>query len=709
MADQDNSSVNRNPSGELWGHPKGLFLLFLVEMWERFSYYGMRALLVLYLIAVPALHQIPEGAYSNTLEFCEVQPAAEGEPTDANRELVRSVNVDLLVGNVPNPPAHESRVKIRESKTVEGKTAVSETSANAQTAPALKIERLKRVPDPKEPTKTIWVPDSAADTDHVVVRTEKDKKQNDETEFAFRVSNPTDQTIKLNVGMRREDDGNSRTYFTVNDSSGYSTLDIRPSKEQTADDKPYDIIIAPNLHDSGRNWKKPDATNCQGWYAGLCYLTPLIGGLIADKLIGTHRSMVVGGLLIALGHVALGVSGFGDMNQSQFGMDVFVMGLALIVIGTGHFKPSVSVMVGQLYSLNDPRRESAFSIFYMGINLGAFLCNYVCGTLGQLVGWHWGFGAAAVGMLAGLGLYVTLREKYLHGIGDPPSRAGKSAPMFLIIGVALAALIGYAYHEGFLQKFDQIISQQSVAIGLACAAIAWAIYYTINQQPEDRGPVFTIFLVTIFNAVFWLAFEQASTSINVFTEERTDRHILGTELPATWFQSVNPMLIFIGAPLFGVLWTYLAKRKANPSQGMKIFFGLVFLSLGYGFMTYAGHQAAAEGTRAAMWLILATYFWHTVGELCLSPTGLSYVTRTAPKSGVSMLMGVYLMSSFIANLIGGKLAGYVEPIEQGKIRLPWDFGGQANFFFLFVVVSLAAAILVLILNPVLKRLARPET
>jgi POT family proton-dependent oligopeptide transporter len=210
-----------------------------------------------------------------------------------------------------------------------------------------------------------------------------------------------------------------------------------------------------------------------------------------------------------------------------------------------------------------------------------------------------------------------------------------------------------------------------------------------------------------FNAFFWIAFEQAGSSINVFTEQSTDRMAGTFEVPATWFQSINAFLIFAFAPVFAMIWTKLGKRKMNPSQPVKIALGLIFLGLGFLFMTWAGTIAKDGVAKAGMWLVFMTYFWHTMGELCLSPTGLSYVTKTAPVKFVSLLMGIWFVSSFIANLGGGLIAARVTDIENGIIKLPWSFGGRADFFFLFVVSSIGAGIVILVLTPLLKKLMRP--
>ncbi len=461
----------------------------------------------------------------------------------------------------------------------------------------------------------------------------------------------------------------------------------------------------------GPGWSDPDANNAYGWYTGLAYLTPIIGGMIADRLIGTHRSMVVGGLLIMLGHVALGVCGVPAIEQSPYAMSMFVFGLALIVIGTGHFKPSVSVMVGQLYAQGDPRRETAFGIFYMGINLGAALQVYVVGTLGELIGWHYGFGAAAIGMFLGLGFYIALRPRLLQGIGLPndPSRASL-APTLLPVGIGLSALVAVAFHLGWLREIDTFVSKSWVPWTLGALAVLWAAWFTVGQRPEDRGPVASIFIFMLFNAVFWLSFEQAGSSINIFTDRYTDRMIGTWQVPTTWFQSINPWLIIVFAPITGVMWTWLSRRGANPGQPYKIAIGLILVGLGYLFMVWAAIQAK-DPHKASMWLIAANYFIATMGEIVLSPTGLSYVTKAAPKEHTTLLMGVWFFSSFVANLGAGKVAAMVEPITSGQKSLPWHLAGppdqpntQADFFFLFVITSCAAGLIILILGPLLTKL-----
>jgi proton-dependent oligopeptide transporter, POT family len=275
----------------------------------------------------------------------------------------------------------------------------------------------------------------------------------------------------------------------------------------------------------------------------------------------------------------------------------------------------------------------------------------------------------------------------------------------------MSAVVALAYHFGVLGAIDQFLTNKYVLIVLTLGAVAWVLHFVFAQGHGDRGPVASIFIFMLFNAFFWLAFEQAATSINFFTDEKTDRtaffSFLPDPLPTSWFQDINPFIIILLAPVFGAMWTALARRKRDLSQPVKIGLGLIWLGLGYVFMVWAGMQAK-DPAKASMALVAVTYVFHTVGELFLSPTGLAYVTRAAPKKSVSLLMGIWFISSFLAYVVGGKLAGLTERIEHGEIKLPWNFGGQADFFFLFVLSSCGAGVVILILTPLLKRLMRPE-
>ena len=397
----------------------------------------------------------------------------------------------------------------------------------------------------------------------------------------------------------------------------------------------------------GLGWTKQEAANLYGWYTGLVYLTPLLGGYLADRYLGTHRAIIIGSIVIAAGHFSLAL-------QS---LPTFYLGLALIILGTGFFKSNISTMVGQLYQPGDRRRDAAFTIFYMGINTGAALGPLICGYLAQSprFGWHWGFGAAGVGMVLGLGTYLILKPRYLAGIGDQPA------------------------HHVHAQEAQP-------------------------HQPlsrEDWRGIAAVAILAFFNIFFWVAFEQAGSSLNFFAEERTRREFLGLNFLAPYFQSVNPVAILVLAPVFAWLWGLLAARGREPSTPVKFAFGLLLNCLGFAVMVLAARLSDAGVRISPLWLI-ATYVLQTCGELCLSPVGLSMVTKLAPARFASLMMGLWFLAFFVSDRVAGVLAGQVEKIERGEVY--HLLGGQADFYLMFVVATLVAGVALLALARPIKRL-----
>lgn len=453
------------------------------------------------------------------------------------------------------------------------------------------------------------------------------------------------------------------------------------------------------------NWSDGDAARLYGAYTGLVYLTPLIGGYLADRLIGTRRSLVIGGVIIALGHFALafGPGGAeGGLPLKGLGeLFPFYLGLGLVVIGTGFFKPNVSTMVGQVYRDGDPRRDSGFTIFYMGINLGAFLAPLVCGYLGQRVGWHYGFGAAGVGMVLGLAIYIWGRDRYLPGIGlhakhDPSNAAAVAAesmdepwnPWAVFIGATIGAGLVFL-GAGDIHPVDLTIRMAIAGMGLAAAILAIS-----GTRGEERNRVIALFIIVFFVIFFWMAFEQAGSSMNLFADRHTNLNVGGWEMPSSWFQSMNAFFILLFAPVFAILWTALDRRGKEPATALKMVLGLVLLGIGFVFLVFAGRYVDQGMQVSAMWLMMA-YLFHTLGELCLSPVGLSYVTKVAPYKFASLLMGAWFLANAAANYLGGWLAAQTETITS-----------QSQFFTIPVATSFGAAFLLLMLVPLLKRLTK---
>ena len=453
--------------------------------------------------------------------------------------------------------------------------------------------------------------------------------------------------------------------------------------------------------------------------------------LIADRLLGTHRSMLVGGWVIAAGHITLALSQFFhytagpaiSMDNGPGSLLAFLAGLAMIIIGTGFFKPCVSVMVGQLYEPGDARRDSGFTIFYMGINLGAFLSPLVAGTLGETVGWHWGFGAAAVGMIAGLLTYQYLRPKYLKGIGDAP--AGKMASKDrTLVTIALLALLGIPLVPmgllmiGWLDPVREWLTQAMSSLGvygvtgLLSAVLVASVGTFLAFQPRGtRSKLAVIFILAILgNLGFWTAFEQAGSSMTFFAANNTDRTLWGAldePFPATWYQSVNALSILIFAPIFGWLWVWLDRRRKNPSTPMKFAIGLWLLGLSFLAMV-AGAYEAKNGKAGFHWLLI-TYVVYTWGELCLSPVGLSMVTKLASKQLQSLMMGLWFFSLALSNLCAGLVASYstkfVDNPETGVAATKsFLIPGLPGFYLMLVVGPIVIGIIIALLTPVLKRM-----
>ncbi|HEY4184111.1 MAG TPA: peptide MFS transporter [Polyangia bacterium] len=402
----------------------------------------------------------------------------------------------------------------------------------------------------------------------------------------------------------------------------------------------------------GFGWSKEKAALLYAVYTGSVYLTPLLGGFLADRFLGTHRSILIGSVLIACGHFSLAVAS----------TTAFYAGLGLIILGTGFHKSNISTMVGQLYSEGDRRRDAAFTIFYMGINTGAFLGQIICGFLAKSprFGWHWGFGAAGVGMVIGTTIYALNKRRWLGSIGDVPAAHAPAAAGTRVVAGPVAPLTG-------VQK------QRMLAIAM----------------------------LAFFNIFFWSAFEQAGSSMNLFAEERTRRTFFGWLMPAPWFQSINALTIMLFAPIFAATWTWLAARGREPSTPRKFVLALVLVALGFAVMV--GGAVGSEGGMkvSPLWLTVA-YVLHTWGELCLSPVGLSMVTKLAPPKLGSLMMGLWFFSFFLSDLLGGLVAGQVDKIAKGQLF--HLLGGQADFFLIFVFVPLLGAAALMLLSKTISRL-----
>ncbi len=516
---------------------------------------------------------------------------------------------------------------------------------------------------------------------------------------------------------------------------------------------------------------KDNALQIYGVYTGLVYVTPLLGGYLADKILGRRKAVLIGGLVMALGHLAMAVP------------SLLYVALALLIVGNGFFKPNISTMVGGLYSEGDNRRDGAFTIFYMGINLGALWSPIVCGTLGEKVSWHVGFAAAAVGMTMGL-LQFGWGQSNLHHTGLPPGRAPSPGTTSMLApkdytdvalwtlgscavawgGVVVApvlsdSFVSVAAYAGFVGSALDAALFKGVGTVVLVLASSLPVTLTLGvglfrgAGSQEKKQLAVVVILCLFNIFFWMGFEQAGGTMTLFAEDKTNRMIgpLGmvlagvvvaactynfwlstkdepsgkglwltlsamfglltvgmfveaallalkgaeVEVPASLFQSVNPMVIVAFAPTFSRLWTWLDGTKFRLSIPSKMAVGMVVLGLGF-VVLFAGQKVGEmSGAKISMAWLVAVYVIHTLGELCLSPVGLSMVTKLAPARVASLAMGMWLGSSAVANY----LAGTLEHSLEGK-NIP--------IYAFLIASSIVPALLLMTLNPILKKWMGPH-
>jgi proton-dependent oligopeptide transporter, POT family len=419
-------------------------------------------------------------------------------------------------------------------------------------------------------------------------------------------------------------------------------------------------FMALALVDGGFGFSTEAAGAILGIYAGSVYLSSLPGGWIADRWLGLRQAIWYGGLLIALGHLLVAFSGI-------LGRPVFFIGLVSIVCGTGLLKPNISACVGELYTEKGARRDAGFSIFYMGINLGATLGPLVTGALRQNVGFHWGFGAAGVGMLAGVITYRMRAGSTLGPIGLGVSATPEQTRKVKIaVGVAMAILIAVIAAASLgVMTIDPIAVSHNLLkfqVGLAAAYFAYLFFFAgLNKDEIKRSAVIAVLFV--FAAIFWAGFEQAPSSLNTFADKFTNRMAFGREIPYEWLQTVNSIFVVLGAPVFAWLWVTLGRRNIVPSSPMKFSAGLLLGGLGFLIMMPAVNSVVASGGAvkvSMIWLIMS-YILQTAGELSLSPVGLSSMTKLAPARFSGQMMGVWFLAASVGNLIAGIVGGHVDP------------------------------------------------
>ena len=427
------------------------------------------------------------------------------------------------------------------------------------------------------------------------------------------------------------------------------------------------------------------ASAIYGIYSSSVYLVALLGGWLADRHIGQQNAILYGGLIIMLGHFLLAVTN----------IQTFYLGLIFVVLGTGLLKPNISAIVGDLYENDKDRKESGFTLFYMSINIGSILGFFVCGYLGENIGWHYGFGAAGIGMAFGL-LQFIFSKNNLGQIGVKPSidlpknRAKKE----LLIVLAICLIFTTSIILGFLGywKFDPIPLANALTFVILLTALLYFIYlFSFGKLNNDERKKITLIIVLFFGAaLFWSGFDQAGSSFNIFAKEYTNRIIFGWEYPASWLQVLNPLLVVILSPFMAYLWFFLGKRMLDPSLPFKFGLGLILMAIGFLFIAFGANIAIQDGFAGAKWLLL-TYLFHTIGELTLSPIGLAAISNLSPKRYVGQMMGVWFLASSLGAIIAGLLSG--QATYDGLSSMPELFNKIAIF------ASISGFILIIISKP----------
>ncbi|HEY1024734.1 MAG TPA: peptide MFS transporter [Sphingobacteriaceae bacterium] len=457
------------------------------------------------------------------------------------------------------------------------------------------------------------------------------------------------------------------------------------------------LYLTAQLVEGGFELTRENALEIYAIFTGLVYLTPIVGGLLADKVLGQRKAIFIGGLLMALGQFTLAASQTGNADARTW---LLYLGLGVLIVGNGFFKPNISTIVGKLYSDHDPRKDSAFTIFYMGINLGAFLAPLACGYLAAEFGWAWGFGAAGVGMLLGT-VWFAVQGRLLGNVGFPPHTNTAVNYQLKLQGKDWTHVIAYVVGclvlvYGFLMLWGSLSEDlKSTLTTILAIAGGLALLYVIFSNTKgsvEWKRVGVIFVLCFFNIFFWAGFEQAGGTFNLFAEHNTDRMVFGWEIPAAWFQSVNSIWIIALAPVISMLWLSLSRVGKNPNIPVKFALALILLGLGFVVMSAANANAQGGNLVGPMWLV-SVYFLHTVAELCLSPIGLSMISKLSPQKIVSVMMGLWFASIALANYMAGVLEAVL------KNYLP-DMG----LFNFLTLTSIVAGVILLILSPVLKRL-----
>ena len=451
-----------------------------------------------------------------------------------------------------------------------------------------------------------------------------------------------------------------------------------------------------------------DASLIYGSYGSLVYAMPLLGGLIADRYLGYRKAVTFGAVLLVCGHFGMAFEGpaatieNGVVVQNAFYTQIFYLSLAFIIVGVGFLKANISTIVGQLYPEGDPRRDGGFTIFYMGINIGAFTATLACAYLGETYGWRYGFGLAGIGMLFGL-LIFQIYRKHLLGFGEPPAPKALATQVTAFITqeklIYIAGLITVVAIWQVIQRTSELGVVLSI---LGTLVVGWTIWFSLSRcDPIERDKMLVMLFLIIASVFFWALFEQAGSSLTLFTDRNVDK---GDFFTAGMFQAFNPFFIILCAPLFAWLWVKLSSKGMEPTTPAKFGLGILQVGLGFAVLIYGASQAGEDGKVAVIWLALM-YFLHTTGELCLSPVGLSMVTKLSVQRVAAMMMGVWFLSSAFASYAGGMIAGAmaIEEISGEPANPLASLAIYASVFEKLAIVAIVLGILMLLISPILHK------
>lgn len=466
------------------------------------------------------------------------------------------------------------------------------------------------------------------------------------------------------------------------------------------------------------------ASQVYGSYTGLVYLTPLIGGYIADRYWGNRRSIVTGALTMAVGQFLLFLSA---CYYHEVGLAKYLMfcGLGLLILGNGFFKPNISTMVGRLYRPDDSRKDSAFTIFYMGVNVGSTLAPLICGLIGNTghpEDFKWGFLAACIGMLLGAAVFRIFMNRYIcdpdgNPVGTAPARSKETTEKDekkpsntgrTVLMVAFTLILTILFSVNWGHTSDGVFAGADWIGSLIYATVIVMPIIIITDKSltrTEQARIGVIYIIAFFVIFFWSAYEQAGASLTFFADEQTDRRICNWEMPAAYFQSFNPIMIVTLAPVFAAIWSFLGKRGWEPSSPRKQSIGLLLLSLGYLYIAF-GVKDIEPGVKVSMAWLTGLYLIHTMGELCLAPIGLSLVYKLSPARFSSLLMGVWYLSTSAANKFAGFLSGFYPEHGVSKSCLGYQVENLYDFFMLFVFMSGAAAVILFLLSGKLQKMMK---